>query len=74
MYLKKKINICREYNWIDDPRKIPYRWVSFIMETGSGYKKGCLKPCTFPKYKILTDTKYNRDKAEKLVKDILFLP
>ena len=44
------------------------------METGSGYRKGCLKLCTFPKYKIPTDTRYNRDKAEKSVKEILFLP
>ena len=37
-------------------------------------KKGCLvvfntkKPFTFPKYKIPTDTRYNRDRAAKSVK------
>ena len=41
------------------------------METGSGYRKGCLKLCTFPKYKIPTDTRYNRDKAAKSVKKFL---
>ena len=40
-------------------------------------KKGCLivfdtmKLFTFPKYKILTDTRYNRDKAAISVKKIL---
>ena len=117
---EKKINIRWEHNRIDDPLKIPYTGIPFILlgrqeyqchqgkdfnykkkenykekkktqnllltihlqNTENWYriqKKRCFvvfntkKLFTFLKYKIPTDTRYNRDKAAKSVKKI-FLP
>ena len=116
MYLKKK-TFAWEYNRIDDPLKIPYTRIPFILLGRQQYqchqgkdinykkkekykekktqnllltihlqntekwyriqKNGCLvvfntmKLFTFPKYKIPTDTRYNRDKIAKSVKTFL---
>ena len=117
--ISKKINVRWEYNRTDDPVKIPYTGIPFVMlgrqqyqchqgkdisykkkenykekkmqnllltihlqNTGNWYRiqkrrylavLNTKKLFSFPKYKIATDTRYNRDKAAKSVKHF-FLP
>ena len=75
----KDINYKKKENYNEKKRKTYYwPYIYKTPKTGTGYKKkGCLlvfntkKLFTFTKYKIPTDTRYNRDKAAKSVKKFL---
>ena len=77
---KGKILTIKRKKTIRRNKRKTYYWpyICKTPKTGTGYNKvGCLvvfntkKLFTVPKYKIPTDTRYNRDKAAKLVKKFL---